>query len=181
MPYFEEPKIMAEIDIRGRFMMMACDIEWSMLNIIIYSTTDPNNHHRVNQFKGMMMNEKIQCLICDLKKYHSKLYDEYKENIDMLMEFKEVRNDMGHYRLDFEDDTLKSFKMPYIGEENGELRVLWKKYTIEQMKDIVTRFRKANIKLMELVAKLHEQYNTALTISKLSANFTVGGSFDQQP
>jgi hypothetical protein len=24
IPYFEEPKVMAEIDIRGRFMMMAC-------------------------------------------------------------------------------------------------------------------------------------------------------------
>lgn len=160
MPYFEEPNVMVEIDIRGRFMMMACDIEWSMLNIILYSTTDPNNHHRVNQFKGMMMHEKIECTICDLKKYHPNLYNEYKDYLDMLIEFKEVRNDMGHYRLDFEDATLKSFKMLYIGEENGELRVLWKKYTLEQMKDIVTRFRKANIKLMELVMKLYAEYNS---------------------
>lgn len=164
MPYFEEPKVIAEIDIRGRFMMMACDIEWSMLNIIMYSTTDPNNHHRVNQFKGMMMHEKIQCIICDLKKYHPNFYIEYKEHIDMLVEFKEVRNDMGHYRLDFEDETLKSFKMPYIGEENGELRVLCKRYTLEKMKDIVSRFRKANLKLMELVLKLYEQYNSANAI-----------------
>lgn len=160
MPFFEEPKIMAEIDIRGRFMMMACDIEWSMLNIIIYSTTDPNNLNRVNQFKRMMMNEKIQCMVCDLKKYHPNLYAEYKEYIDMLMEFKDVRNDMGHYQLDFEDDTLQSFKMQYIGEEDGELRVLWKRYTVEQLKDVISRFRKANIKLMGLSSILFEQYKS---------------------
>jgi hypothetical protein len=71
---------------------------------------------------------------------------------------------MGHYRLDFEDNTLKSFKMPYIGEENGELRILWKQYTLDQMKDIVSKFRKANLKLMELVSKLHQQYNSTNTI-----------------
>ena len=59
MPYFEDPKIIAEIDIRGRFMMMAVDIEWSMLQIILYSAPDPNNHRRVGRFEGMMMNEKI--------------------------------------------------------------------------------------------------------------------------
>lgn len=160
MPYFEEPPVLAEIDIRGRFMMMACDIEWSLLNIILYSTTDPNNHHRINQFKGMMMHEKILCTICDLEKYHPNYYFEYKEHLDMLLEFKEVRNDMGHYRLDFEDDTLKSFKMPYIGEENGELRILWKHYTLDKMKDIISRFVNTNMKLMELVSKLQVQYNT---------------------
>lgn len=162
MPYFEEPNILAEIDIRGRFMMMACDIEWSMVNIIMYSTTDPNNHHRVNQFKGMMMHQKIECMISDLKKYHLKFYAEYKDYIDMLMEFKEVRNDMGHYRLEF-DDSLRSFKMPYIGEENGELKILWKRYNLEQMKDIISRFRKVNLKLMELVSRLYDQYNRTHT------------------
>jgi hypothetical protein len=166
MPYFEEPHIMAEIDIRGRFMMMACDIEWSILNIIMYSTTNPKNHHRLNQFKGMMMHEKIECAICDLKKYHLDFYIEYKEHIDSLVEFKEIRNDMSHHRLDFEDDTLKSFKMPYIDEQNGELRILWKRYTLEQMKDSVSRFRKANLKLMELVSKLYEQYNSTKTIQQ---------------
>lgn len=165
IPNFETPSTLAEIDIRGRFMMMACDIEWSMLNIIIYSTNDPYNHHRVNQFKGMMMHEKINCTICDLKKYHPNYYIEYKKYLDMLLEFKEVRNDMGHYRLDFEDDTLVSFKMPYIGEENGELRILWKRYTLKQMKDIVSNFREANMKLMELVSKLCQQFGSTSAIS----------------
>ncbi len=158
MPYYESIDIIAEIDIRGRFMMMSCDIEWSMLHIIMFCANDPNNHHRVNQFKNMMMNEKIECTICDLKKFKPQYYAEYKEHIDMLLEFKEVRNDMGHYRIEFDDDTLKSFKMPYIGEENGELRVLWKHYTMIQMKDIVDRFRKANFMLMELVQKLNADY-----------------------
>lgn len=159
MPYFEDPKYLAEIDLRGRFMMMSCDIEWSMLNIMMYSTTDPHNHHRANKFEGMMMHEKIQNTICDLKKYHPELYSEYITEMGQLMEFKEVRNDMGHYRMDFDDDTLKSFKMQYIGNDGTAERVLYKPYTVDQMRNIITKFRKANIKLMELVQKLVEKYN----------------------
>ena len=151
MPYFEDIEVIADIDIRGRFMQMSADIEWSMLHIILYSAPDPNNHRRVNQFEGMMMNEKIECTICDLKKNKPYYYSEYKEYLDMLLKFKEVRIDMGHYRLNFEDKTLQSFKMPYIGNVCGELRVLYKTYTLSQMKDIVDRFRKANFKkLFEL-------------------------------
>lgn len=162
MPYYEEPDVMAEIDIRGRFMMMSCDIEWSMLNIIIYSTDDPHNHHRVHQFKGMMMHEKIQNTICDLKRYHPKYYNEYKEEMGQLMEFKEVRNDMGHYRLQFIDESLKEFKMSYIGDKNGVEGVLWKSYTIDDMRNIITKFRKANMRLMELVKRLTDDYNAKI-------------------
>lgn len=160
IPYFENLQIIAEIDIRGRFMMMAADIEWSMLQIILYSAPDPSHHRRANQFKGMMMNEKIECTISDLKKHKLNYYNEYKEYLDMLIEFKEVRNHMGHYRLQFEDEVLQSFKMPYIGTECGELRVLYKTYTLRQMIDIIERFRMANFTLMELVQKLQVDYNS---------------------
>lgn len=159
MPFFEDPKYLSEIDIRGRFMMMACDIEWSMLNIMIYSTDDPHNHHRANKFEGMMMHEKIQNTICDLKRHHPELYDEYKTEMGQLMEFKEVRNDMGHYPLDFDDDTLTSFKMKYIGNDGNTEKTMYKYYTIVQMKDIITKFRNANVRLAELVKKLSDDYN----------------------
>ena len=162
MPYYEEPYVMAEIDIRGRFMMMACDIEWSMLSIIMYSTTDPYNHHRANKFEGMMMNEKIQNTICDLKKYHPNYYNEYKQEMGQLMEFKQIRNDMGHYTMKFNDASLQSFKMQYIGECDGQEKVLYKTYNIDQMKNIISKFRKTNIKLTELVEKLKEDYNAKI-------------------
>ena len=44
-----------EIEIRGRFLMMACDIEYCLLNIIMFCNPDPGNHERVGQFKEMRM------------------------------------------------------------------------------------------------------------------------------
>ena len=146
IPYFEKTEIMAEIEIRGRFMMMAADIEWSMLHIIIYSAPDPNIHHRANQFQGMMMNEKIECTICDLRKNKVNYYNEYKEYLDMLIEFK--------------DDTFSSFKMLYVGSECGELKICYKTYTLVRMMEIITRFRKANFKFMELVKKLESDFHS---------------------
>lgn len=160
IPYFEKTEIMAEIEISGRFMMMAADIEWSMLHIIIYSAPDPNIHHRANQFQGMMMNEKIECTICDLRKNKVNYYNEYKEYLDMLIEFKDVRNDMGHYKLEFKDDTFSSFKMLYVGSECGELKICYKTYTLVRMMEIITRFRKANLKFMELVQKLESDFHS---------------------
>jgi hypothetical protein len=158
IPVDDNLETLAEIDIRGRFMMMACDIEWSMLYILMYSTNDPHNHHRVNKFNGMMMHEKIQTTICDLKKYHPNYYQEYIVELEQLMEFKEVRNDMGHYRMEFEKD-LQSFKMPYVGIENGVERVLYKSYTLQQMVDIILKFQKANMRFVELILKLKKDFN----------------------
>ncbi len=30
IPILDDPKTLVEIDIRGRFLMMACDIEWTL-------------------------------------------------------------------------------------------------------------------------------------------------------
>lgn len=161
-PYYEKPEILAEIDIRGRFMMMSCDIEWTLLNIMLYSSDDPNNHHRVNKFEGKNMNEKIQNAVCDLKRYHPSCYEEYKFELGLLMEFKAIRNDLAHYRLIFEDETLQSFKMQYVGNDGEEERVMYKTYIVSELKSVINQFRNANLKLAELVAKLYNGYKEAI-------------------
>jgi hypothetical protein len=72
------------------------------------------------------------------------------QRLGKLMGFKEARNDMEHYRLDFNDDSLKSFKMKYIGNDGNEERIMYKHYTVEQMKNVIAKFRKANVRLREL-------------------------------
>ena len=47
----EVPDTKKEIEIRGRYLMMACDIEYCMLNIIMFCNPDPNTHERAGQFK----------------------------------------------------------------------------------------------------------------------------------
>ena len=157
MPYYEEPHVLAEIDVRGRFISMSCDIEWSMLNIMAYCSPDPFN--QVRNFKGMMMNQKIECTIADLKNNKPDYYNEYKEHLDQLIEFKTIRNDLSHYRLDFhKKPDLTSFRVFLIDEHENIERVHYKEYTIQYLNDAVKRFRKANLKLAELVDKLYRDY-----------------------
>lgn len=94
-----------EIAIRGQYLMMACDIEFCLLNIIMYCNPDPNNHERVGQFRGMKMSAKINNVISDIKKYKPDYYSEFKDAFDGLEEFRIVRNDMAHHKGQFTEDV----------------------------------------------------------------------------
>lgn len=73
---------LAEIDIRGRFMNMACDMEMAMLHIMVYCSPDPYNQKR--KFYKMFMHEKIQNTIADLKNYKPQLYKKYEDELMQL-------------------------------------------------------------------------------------------------
>jgi len=75
IPIYEDVKTIAEIDIRGRFIMMACDVEWTMLYIMMYSSPDPINQLRRFNSDEMRMDNKIECTISDLKKYKPHYYE----------------------------------------------------------------------------------------------------------
>jgi len=158
MPYYENPEIEVEIDIRGRYLMMACDIEYSLLNIMAYSAPDPQN--QVRRFKKMMMNQKIECTIADLKKYKSTYYDQYKDVLDELEEFRLIRNDMAHHTIEFHDNNdLTKFRTLFIDEDNGIEVMKYREYTLSFMAESVVRFRKSNKVLAELVFRLKNDYN----------------------
>jgi hypothetical protein len=55
-----------EMEIRGRFLMMACDIEWTMLMIMTHCAPNPLEQR---DFKDMRMHNKIECTIADLKRH----------------------------------------------------------------------------------------------------------------
>ena len=157
MPMLDDIETLAEIDLRGRFIMMACDIEWSMLHIIMSCAPDPLNQSR--KFTGQMMHSKIEMTICDLKNNKPHLYEEYKDELEKLWEFKEVRNDLAHYKLQFVDGTkFKEFRFWLIQPDaTGEERLHYKPYTIEYFKECLTKFIDLNLTMAKLVEKLREE------------------------
>lgn len=160
MPVFDDPQTIAEIDIRGRFLMMACDIEFTMLYIMIYCSPDPLNQVRRFNSDDMTMHNKIECTICDLKKYKPEHYATYKDELEKLWEFKTIRNDLAHLKMFFDKDSnFKLFKLLKIqDDENGQERLFYKPYTIEYLKESLKKFVDLNMTLFKLVEKLRVEH-----------------------
>lgn len=159
LPYYEDLHILAEIEIRGRFTMMACDIELSLINIAAFCIPDPENQLR--KFKGLMMHNKIEIVICDLKRYKKDYYIKYQEELEKLWEFKDIRNDVCHHTLHFDNiNDLSKFKFCFIGENE---QIKCREYTLEYFNDSIKRFRKLNVVLAELVEELRGIFNNSST------------------
>lgn len=152
----DDIKTLVEIDIRGRFIMMACDIEFTLLYIMMYCAPDPMNQLRRFNSEGMRMHNKIEATIADLKKFKPKYYEEYKEELDKLWEFKQVRNDLAHLKLLFEEHSdFKSFKFLMIQDDkSGVEKLYYKPYTVEYLKECLRKFVDLNMTLLKLVEKL---------------------------
>ena len=155
-----------EIEIRGRYLMMACDIEFSLLCIIMYCSPDPNNQHRLGQFTDMHMSEKINNAICDLKKYNISYYLEFKKEFDGLEEFRIVRNDMAHCVGMFpKAPDLSIFKIDFIDKEdkkNKQNKNEWfafKEYTEDYILESLERFKNINSRLFSLWRVLQAEFD----------------------
>lgn len=135
-------------------MSMACDIEWTLLHIIVFSSPDPD---RQRQFHKMHMHEKIQNTIADLKTYKPDQYSKYKNELEELWEFKRVRNDMAHHKIMWEGEnekTLKVFKMYSIDEQE---RAKVEEYDIPKVKGLIDRYRQLNMIFIPLVQLLMDE------------------------
>jgi hypothetical protein len=149
----------AEIDIRGRFLMMACDIEYTLLHIMMYCAPDPLN--QIRKFEGMMMHNKIEATIADLKRYKPNYYNEYEKEIAKLWDFKMIRNDMAHYKMHFPNESdLSVFRMVFVSNDNGVERVGYREYTLPFLVKSIKDFRRLNVVLAELAQKLMDEYNS---------------------
>ena len=152
-----------EIEIRGRFLMLACDIEYCLLNIIMFCNPDPGNHERVGKFKEMHMAGKINNVIADLKKYKPNYYSKFKNDLDGLEEFRIVRNDMSHCKGDFPNDSdLSIFRIIFIEkDENGIEGIRYKEYTDEYISKSFNNFAILNARLSALWLRLSDDFNSS--------------------
>jgi len=156
-----------EIEIRGRYLMMACDIEYCLLNIILFCNPDPHNHERVGQFTEMKMASKINNVIKDLREYKPDYYNEFKEDLNGLEEFRMVRNDMSHCKGDFPNEPdLNIFRIIYPERENKSDKtnlkefMKYKEYTDAYINESVNRFAILNNHLSALWMRLSYEWNS---------------------
>lgn len=156
---WDHPSIKKEIEIRGRYAMLSCDLEYCLLNIIIFCNPEPFNHERFGQFKKMQMSSKIDCAIADIKKYRFEYYIEFKEYFDGLEEFRIVRNDMAHGKGDFPcEPDLSVYRILSIREdENGNERLAFKEYTDDYIYSSIGKFSKVNAYLSSLWLRLSKE------------------------
>lgn len=166
----ENPEVKKEIEIRGHYLMMACDIEFSLLRIIMYCSPKPFNQKRLGEFTGMKMSEKINNAICDIKIYNNYYYLEFENEFDGLEEFKMVRNDMAHcvglfpkapdlsiFRIDFiekADTTIKK------DTKNKSDAFHYKEYDESYINDSLNRFKQIIWKLHLLSGRLEHEFQT---------------------
>ena len=146
-----------EIDLRGRFMTMACDLEWSLFIIMAFAWPDPNKSKRL--FQEMTMGTKIQCVIADLKKYKPEHYEQHKESLGKLWEFHEIRNAMAHHRMTIHDyGTPVLIEMNYMGDENSFETRKSKNYTLEYINNAILRFKELSLVFNGLAEQLRAEY-----------------------
>jgi len=143
---------------QDNFLMMACDLEYTLLNIMAFSAPDPLN--QIRRFRKMFMSEKINNTIADLKHYKPNYYQEYQIHLDQLHDFREIRNDMAHYKMDFPNrNNLKEFRIIFIDEDEGIEGLMQKHYTWDFFIDSLQKFKKLNGVLAGLWMKLKVEYD----------------------
>lgn len=158
-PSTENSQTKKEIEIRGRYLVMACDIEFSMLNVIMFCHPDPYNHTRAGQFKRMQMAGKIQNMIADLKQYKMSYYQMFENDLKDLEEFRIVRNDMAHAIGRFTNEDLSVFRIDYVDvDENGTERMYYKEYTEDYIRESLNLFSHLNGILFALWMKLKAEF-----------------------
>jgi hypothetical protein len=161
VPVYEEKQTLVEIDLRGRFLMMACDFEWTMLHIMMHCAPDPMNQVRRFNSKEMMLHNKIECTISDLRKYKPLYYEEYKHELEKLWEFKDLRNDLAHLKLQIENSNFENFRFYFIDDDgHGKEKLFYKHYTIEYFMQSLKKFADLHLVLAKLVERLQADMKT---------------------
>jgi len=157
----ENPEVRKEIDIRGRMLMFACDIEYCLLNIIAFCSPDPYNHARTGQFHSMRMKNKIDNAICDIKRHNIQYYYEFEEAFNSLDRFREVRNDMAHFKSDFPNGDLSKFKVVYVEKDaaTGIEGIRSRVYTDAIIIELYNLFAITNARLSALWFRLKAEFD----------------------
>jgi hypothetical protein len=164
------PQDKAEIEIRGKFLAMSCDIEYTLMNIMAYCAPDPQN--QIRRFKKMMMGEKIQNTVHDLKHHKPIYFGEYENHLLMLEEFRVVRIDLSHHRMEFPDPKdLSTFRMIYVDEVDGIERLMYKDYTMTYYNECIERLTTMNLTLAGLVVKLYNDYQRSQGLPTMGYQF----------
>lgn len=140
-----------EINIRGRFAMLSCDIEFSLLFIIGFAEAYENTTEIKRNLKGMTFNEKINNAKSVLKEFKPHLYTEYKDQLDKLDEFRIIRNHMSHFKGSFPNESdLSIFRVEFIEIHEKKQGIRFIDIPMDYIEGALERFIKLNCELVDL-------------------------------
>lgn len=107
------------------------------------------------------MGGKVECVICDMKKYKLDYYNKLKTFFDGLKEFKEIRNQFAHYKGDFPNEPiLDIFTLTYVEtDETGMERMRTISYTDTDIQIFVDKFASINGALAALWMHLKKEFD----------------------
>ncbi len=101
---FSQKTVLREVNIRGRVMTFATEIELLLIKVILFSIYNPDEDI-LRSFVRMTMGKKIETAIKDLQKYKPEVYVEYSHLFDSLSKLVEFRNHMAHCQMAWNEDN----------------------------------------------------------------------------
>ena len=126
-PYDLDKAQEREVKVRGEYLTMSCDIEYCLVNITLFCNPTPDSHERVGKFIKMTMGEKINNVICDMKKYKMDDYLLNQKYFDGLEEFRKIRNHAAHDKAEFMNKELEPIRFTFLDTETKGAKE-WGKY-----------------------------------------------------
>jgi hypothetical protein len=150
-----------EILIRGRFLVMGADIEYCILQIMLFCHPNPYAHERMGKFKKMTMGEKINNVVCDVKKYLLNDYLSYKEYFDGLDLFRDMRNHVAHDKMEFINEELNPIRFAFLQTDLIDKNKEWSRYAEfndSYLSECLEKFGKINHYLGILWSELESNF-----------------------
>ena len=181
-PYNLEEALLKEIEVRGRYLSMSCDIEYCLLQILIFCNPDPNNHDRSGKFKKMTMGDKINTVICDMKDYKQTEYIQYKTWFDCLEEFRKIRNHAAHDKMEFINKELNPVRFTFLQYDEATGKE-WSRFA--ELPDLfiqqsLQRFGSINHHLGMLWKTLQDEYYKTASVHPMAHPSTYNVQGDNQ-
>lgn len=110
-----------EVKLRGAFIMQSCDLEMTLLHIMLYCIVDVEQQTIIkNGFRKMMLGDKIKKTIEVLKTYRAELYTKYESYFVDLESIKTLRNQMAHCTIKWEKMESENMSFEFLEIIKGE-------------------------------------------------------------
>ena len=144
-----------EIHFRGMFMSLFIDIEF-LLGDTLSTSLVGDNELKLNLIEfvnpKLMLEPKITLLNNVLKKKFKSLHDEYKDELEKLRKYNELRNSFAHKRIQMD---LKNKRLYFIVLVDGVFNKNGFTYS-----ELETKFNE----LKELMKKLNDLHNKLIAL-----------------
>lgn len=153
---FKDRMYWTEIELRGFYLSIACDIEYLLADITcacLVNNDDEKEGVRETLFENVMMSKKINMAINALKRYNKNYYTIHKDCFDKFIELNGLRNKFAHSRItgdpEEKDYTIVIFE--YI--KDG--KTVKRQENFHELYGNLLKYREAVKKMLDFVLQLY--------------------------